>query len=80
LIKTISEKGLHFDIVLFVIKTNVAKIRRMEDNITLILHHGSGLEQDGYQRQYVHGEFCVWKKADASRIKLIFDQIIQGLI
>jgi len=55
--------GLHFDVVLFVIKTNVAKIRRMEDNITLILNHGGGLERDEYQRlQYVSGEFCVWEE------------------
>ena len=75
------------------IKTNVAKIRRMEDNITLILHHGGGLERDEYRRlQYVRGEFCVWEKMDAeelclwdiadatSRIKLIHVYIIQGLI
>jgi len=41
--RTISEKGLHFDAVLFVIKINFAKIHRMEDNITIILHHGGGL-------------------------------------
>jgi len=43
LIKTVSEKGLYFDVVSFMIKTNVAKIFRMEDNITLILHRGGGL-------------------------------------
>jgi len=31
---------LNFVAVLFVIMTNVAKIRRMEENIMLILHHG----------------------------------------
>ena len=63
MIKTVSKKGLHFDVVLFVVKTNVAKIRRMEDNTTLILYHGGGLEEDEYQRlQYVRGEFCVWEK------------------
>jgi len=50
LTKTISEKGLHFDVVLFMIKTNVAKIRRMEDNIMIILHHSGGLERNEYQR------------------------------
>jgi len=35
----------------------------MEANITLILHHGGGLEQYEYQRlQYVRGELCVWEK------------------
>jgi len=35
----------------------------MEDNITLILHHGDSLERDEYQMlQYVRGEFCVWKE------------------
>jgi hypothetical protein len=93
LIKTISEKGLHFDVVLFVFKTNVAKIRRMEDNITLILHQGGGLKQDEYQRlRYVRGEFRVWEKMDSdelclwdiaeatSTITLIFVYIIQGLV
>lgn len=47
-IKIVSEKGLHFrvfyfDVVLFMVKINVAKIPRMEDNITLIRHHGGGL-------------------------------------
>ena len=35
----------------------------MEDNITLILHHGGCLERDEYRRlNYVRGEFCVWEK------------------
>jgi hypothetical protein len=55
LINTVSKKGtfsmlmnsdLHYVVVLFMIMTNVPKIRRMEENITLILHHGGGLEQD----------------------------------
>ena len=75
------------------IKTNVVKIRMMEDNIMLILHHGGGLERDEYRRlQYVYGELCVWEKMDTdelclwdiveatSRIKLISVYIIQGLI
>jgi hypothetical protein len=71
LIKTISEKGLHFDVVLFVIKTNVAKIRWMEDNITLILHHSDGLERDEHRRlQYVRGELCVWEKMDVDDLCL----------
>jgi len=46
----------------------------MEDYITLILHHGGGLERDEYQRlQYVRGELCVWEKMDASRNKLVYD-------
>ena len=71
MIKTVSEKGFHFRVVLFVIKTNVAKIRRMEDNITLILHHGGRLERDEYRRlQYVRGEFFVWEKMDADELCL----------
>jgi len=59
LIKTAGKKGifpmlvnsyLHFVVVLFVIITNVAKIRTMEENIMLILLHGGGLERDEYQR------------------------------
>jgi len=43
----------------------------MEDNITLILLHGGGLERDEYQRlQYVRGEFCVWKKMDVDELCL----------
>jgi hypothetical protein len=54
---------LHFDVILFVIKTNISKIHTMEDNITLIMRHGGGLERDEYQRlQYAHGEFYVWEK------------------
>jgi hypothetical protein len=53
---------LHFDVILFVIKTNISKIHTMEDNITLIMRHGGGLERDEYQRlQYAHGEFYVWE-------------------
>jgi len=55
--------NLNFVVVLFVIMINVAKIRSIEENITLILHHGGGLERDEYQRlQYVRGELCVWGK------------------
>lgn len=52
LIKTISKNGifpmlvnsdLRSEVVLFVIMTKVAKICRMEENITLILHHGGGV-------------------------------------
>ena len=54
---------LNVDCIRSELKTNIAEIRRMDDNITLILHHGGGLEQDEYQRlQYVRGEFCVWEK------------------
>ena len=78
---------------LFILGFSVAKIRRMEDIMTLILHHCGGLKRYEYRRlQYVHGEFCVWEKMDVdelclwdiaeatSRIKLISVYIIQGLI
>jgi len=62
---------LRFDVVLLMIMANVGKIRRMEDNITLILHHCRGLERDEYQRlQYVHGEFCGWEKMDVDELCL----------
>jgi len=80
LINTINKKGifpmlvnsyLHFVVVLFVIMTNVAKICSMEENITLIMHHGGDLERDEYQRlQYVDGEFCVWEKVDVDELCL----------
>jgi len=54
-----------------VIKTNVAKICRMEDNITLILHHSGNLERDEYWRlKYICGEFCAWEKMDADELCL----------
>jgi len=50
----------HFYVVSLVIMTNVDKIRRIEDNIMLIMHNGGGLERGEYQSlQYVRGEFCV---------------------
>jgi hypothetical protein len=50
-------------VVLFVIKTKLAEICRMEDHITLILHHGGDLVRNENRRlQYVGGEFCVWEK------------------
>jgi len=43
----------------------------MEDNITLILHHGGGFKRDEYRMlQYVRGEFCVWEKMDADELCL----------
>jgi hypothetical protein len=46
-----------------VIKTKLAEICRMEDHITLILHHGGDLVRNENRRlQYVGGEFCVWEK------------------
>jgi len=60
-----------FDVVLLLILTDVGQIRRMEDSITLILHHGGCLERDEYRRlQYVCGEFCVWEKMDVDQLCL----------
>jgi len=43
----------------------------MEDNITLILHHGGYLERDDYRRlTYVRGEFCVWEKMGVDELCL----------
>jgi len=52
---------LHFFYVVFLVfMTNVGENCRMEDYITLILHHGGCLERDEYRRlQYVGGEICV---------------------
>jgi len=51
--------------------TKVAKIRRMKENITQILHHSEGLKRDEYRKlQYVRGEFCVWEKMDAGELCL----------
>jgi len=51
--------------------TKVAKIRRMKENITQILHHSEGLKRDEYRRlQYVRGEFCVWEKMDVGELCL----------
>jgi len=56
---------------LFILGFSVAKIRRMEDNITLILHLGGGLERDEYRRlQYARGEFYVWEKMDDDELCL----------
>lgn len=50
---------------------DVGIIRRMEDSITVILHHGGCLERDEYRRlQYVDGEFCVWEKMDVDQLCL----------
>ena len=47
------------------------EISRMEDNITLILHHGGCLERDEYRRlTYVRGEFCVWEKIGVDELCL----------
>jgi len=63
--KTVSEQGLYFVVVLFMIKNKLAKICRMEDNITPILHHGGDLVRNENRRlQDVGGEFCVWEKID----------------
>jgi len=60
-----------FDVVLLLILTDVDQIRRMEDFITLILHHGGCLERDEYRMlQYIHGEFCVWEKMDVDQLCL----------
>ena len=60
-----------FYVVLLLILTDVGQIRRMEDSITLILHHGGCLERDEYRRlQYVYGEFCVWEKMDVDQLCL----------
>ncbi|AES98550.1 hypothetical protein MTR_5g069870 [Medicago truncatula] len=46
-------------------------LSRMEDSITVILHHGGCLERDEYRRlQYVDGEFCVWEKMDVDQLCL----------
>lgn len=46
-------------------------LSRMEESITVILHHGSCLERDEYRRlQYVRGEFCVWEKMDVDQLCL----------
>ncbi|AES63297.2 hypothetical protein MTR_2g007200 [Medicago truncatula] len=43
----------------------------MEDNITLIMHHGGCLERDKYRRlTYVRGEFCVWEKMGVDEVCL----------